>query len=95
MTRTNWLDDDTNLPLLDEKVHELRSFTDAMADGKVETHELQTQQDRVVKAMQAVESELSDELHAKVTALLIETTAYDIMRTLHELQSERLRTTFK
>lgn len=94
MTRTNWLDSDTDLPLLDEKVHELTSFTDAMADGKVDAQEMQTQQDRVVAAMKAVESELSDELHAKVTALLIETTAYDIMRTLHELQAERLRAKF-
>jgi predicted transcriptional regulator len=95
MTRTNWLDSDTELPLIDEKVHELTSFTDAMADGKVDTHELQAQQDRVVQAMKAVESELSDALHAKVTTLLLETTAYDIMRTLHELQAERLRARFK
>ena len=94
MTRSNWLDDDTDLPLLDAKVHELESLTEAMADGTVDSAELEAQQDRVVAAMKAVESELSDEVHAKVTALLVETTAYDIMRTLHELQAERLRAKF-
>ena len=95
MTRSNWLDSDTDLPLLDDKVHELRSFTEAMADGKVDATELQGQLDRVVAAMKAVESELTDEQHAKVTTLLIETAAYDIMRTLHELQAERLRAKFR
>ena len=35
MTRASWLDDETDLPLLDAKVQELESFTQAMADGKM------------------------------------------------------------
>jgi hypothetical protein len=34
---------------------------------------------------------LSDELHAKVTEVLVELTAYNVMRLLHELQTERVR----
>lgn len=94
MARTNWLDDDTNLPLLDEKVNELESFTQAMADGMVDKEELENQQNRLIAAIQAVESTLDDETHGKVTTLLVELTAYDIMRTLHELQAERLRQKF-
>jgi len=41
--------------------------------------------------MKAVERELSDDLHAKVTNVLVELTAYDVMRVLHELQAERAR----
>lgn len=89
--RTSWLDESTNLPNLEDRVHELESFTAALADGKVEQHEVDQQQARLVAAMKAVEPDLSDALHAKVTNVLVEMCAYDIMRTLHELQAERIR----
>jgi hypothetical protein len=41
--------------------------------------------------MKKVEPTLNDELHAKVTDVLVELTAYNIMRLLHELQAERVR----
>ena len=44
--------------------------------------------------MNAVEGELSDAVHAKTTTLLVELTAYNIMRLLHELQTERARVAF-
>jgi hypothetical protein len=37
---------------------------------------------------------LSDELHAKVTTVLVELTAYNVMRLLHELNAERARIRF-
>jgi ABC-type nitrate/sulfonate/bicarbonate transport system permease component len=57
--------------------------------------ELDAQEQRLAAAMKAVESDLDDALHAKVTTLLVELTAYDIMRTLHELQAEKLRSKFQ
>lgn len=95
MARTNWFDDKTDLPLIDEMVQKLESFTSAMADGVVEKRELEEQQNRLVAAMKAVEGELSDELHAKVTRVLAEMTAYNIMQTLHEIQAERARRAFR
>jgi len=95
LTRTSWFDDHTKLPLLVAKVQALQSFTNALADGKVDARELEAQQQRLVAAMRAVEGDLDDALHAKVTALLVELSAYDIMRTLHELQVERLRGRFR
>ncbi|MCA8959050.1 MAG: hypothetical protein KDC38_00995 [Planctomycetes bacterium] len=94
MARASWFDEKTEVPHLDQKVHELESFTNAMADGKVDKHELESQQERLIAAMKAVEPALDDATHAKVTDLLVELTAYDIMRTLHELQVERLRGKF-
>jgi hypothetical protein len=47
-----------------------------------------------VSAMKKVEAELNDDLHAKVTTVLVELTAYNVMRLLHELQSERGRMAF-
>ena len=49
---------------------------------------------RLVAAMKKVEAELSDALHANVTTMLIEMTAYNVMRLLHELQVERTRMAF-
>jgi hypothetical protein len=37
---------------------------------------------------------LSDALHAKTTTVLVELTAYNVMRLLHELQVERARLAF-
>ena len=41
-----------------------------------------------------VEPLLSDDLHAKVTTVLVELSAYNVMRLLHELQAERARMAF-
>lgn len=94
MARTSWLDETSDLPILDQKAQELESFTAAMADGVIDEKELEHQQERLVTVMKEVESKLDDELHEKVTELLVELTAYDIMRLLRELQTERARIVF-
>ena len=93
--RTHWLDEATDTPLIQEYAHRLTGFMDAMADGKIESHELQAQEARVVEAMKRVEPELSDKLHADVTRLLCELSAYNIMHTLHELAAVRPKTKFR
>jgi hypothetical protein len=89
MTRVSWFDETTNMPVIDEQVHKLTSFVDAMADGVIDDAELDKQQSSVVSAMKAVEGELSDQQHAKITRLMIELSAYNIMRLLHELHRTR------
>jgi len=91
MARINWLDDETDLPALEEHVQQLEHFTQALADGVVDADELTKQNEAVVAAMKAVQGELSDEQHAKVTRLLVELTALNIMQTLHELTAGRVR----
>lgn len=91
MARINWLDEETDLPALEEHVQQLEHFTQSMADGVIEAQELSKQNDAVVAAMKAVQDDLSDEQHAKVTRLLVELTALNIMQTLHELAGERVR----
>src|SRR6266511_5728568 len=94
MARANWFDDKTEHPIIQEQVAKLESFTNAMADGLVSIDELSGQEQRLVTAMKALEADLSDDLHAKVTTVLVELTAYDVMRLLHELQAERARMAF-
>jgi len=72
----------------------LESFTSALADGVVSKQEVEGQEARLLGALKALEPSLSDEQHAKATAVLIELTAYNVMRLLHELQTERARMAF-
>ena len=94
MARTSWFDDSTHLPVIDEQAERLDSFVEAMADGVIEKHELEKQQESLIQVMKAVESDLNDEQHAKITRLLVELSAYNIMRLLHELQTQKLQKAF-
>jgi hypothetical protein len=89
MARINWLDDDNDLPALDEHVQQLEHFMTSMADGVIDEQELATQNTAVVTAMKAVQDDLTDEQHAKVTKLLVEVAALSVMSTLHGLASSR------
>ena len=44
MARMNWFDEDTKHPVIDEQVEKLESFADAMADGIIESQELERQE---------------------------------------------------
>jgi hypothetical protein len=90
MTRVSWFDEKTHVPVIDEQVKNLSTFVDAMADGVIDDRELDKQQSSVIEAMKAVEGDLNDEQHAKITRLMVELSAYNIMRLLHELQKSRL-----
>lgn len=93
MARTSWLSDD-NVPSLDEHLEQLEHFTASLADGVIDGHELRVQEAALVDAMRAVEPLLDDALHARVTELLVELTAYNVMSTLHGLTAERLAEKF-
>ncbi len=45
--------------------------------------------------MKNVESDLPDAVHSKMTTVLVEMTAYNVMRLLHELQAGRARAAFQ
>lgn len=94
MARIDWFDEDKEVPVIDEQVNKLSHFVDSMADGVIEKAELEKQQSSVVAAMKAVEGELNDSQHEKVTRLLVEMSAYNVMRLLHELQQSRLQRSF-
>ncbi len=90
MGRSNWIDDDNN-PALEEHVARLDHFTQAMADGNIDAAELEKQETLLIDAMRAVEGDLNDEQHEKVTALLAELAAYSVMQVLHGLAAARVR----
>jgi predicted transcriptional regulator len=94
VARTSWFDDQAKHPVIDEQMQKLESFTSALADGVVSAEELSVQEQRLTAALKKLEAELSDDLHAKVTTVLVELSAYNVMRLLHELQAERARMAF-
>jgi hypothetical protein len=93
--RAAWFNESTNLPLIDEQAQRIGPFLAAMADGKIETSELEGQQARLVKVMKEVEPLLSDELHDQVTRLMVELTAYNLMKALHSMHEARPKTVFR
>ena len=95
MARTSWLDDKAEHPLIQERVQQLDAFTSALSDGVITAQELSSQEQRLIAAMKNVESELPDAVHGKMTTVLVEMTAYNVMRLLHELQAGRARVAFQ
>src|SRR5688500_6104312 len=72
--RSSWLDEKSQMPVIDQYARQLGSFIDATADGVIEDSELQTQEALLVQLMKEIEPKLDDGLHAKVTRLLCELT---------------------
>jgi hypothetical protein len=75
-------------------MEKLESFTSALADGEVSKQELSGQEARLMAALKSLEPDLSDAQHAKVTTVLVELSAYNVMRLLHELRAEQTRMAF-
>ena len=94
MARNSWFDDKAEHPMIQEQATKLDSFTSALADGVISQQELDGQERRLVAAMKQLEAELNDDLHGKVTTVLVELSAYNVMRLLHELHAERARMAF-
>lgn len=92
--RSSWLDDESNKPIIDRYARKLNTFVEAMSDGRVDAQEVAAQEARLVRLMKEVEPLLSPEQHEKVTRLLCELTAYDIMQILHTLEESRPKTQF-
>ena len=93
--RQSWLDDKAQTTLIDEYTQKLSTFMAAIADGHIDDSELSEQEQRLVALMKDVEPSLDDATHHKVTRLLCELTAFNVMQTLHSLQAGRAKTTFR
>jgi hypothetical protein len=93
--KSSWFDEQSNTPLIHEQAKRLTSFVDAIADGKVTDDEVAAQEARLIKIMKEIEPQLDPKLHAKVTELLCEITAYDMMQALNLMQQSRPATSFR
>ncbi|HEV3121434.1 MAG TPA: hypothetical protein VGY53_06005 [Isosphaeraceae bacterium] len=93
--RSSWFDEATQTPQIEQSARKLDSFLTTMADGIVDKAELQAQEARLVALMKQIEPGLDDALHEKITHLLCELTAYDLMQMMHALQVARPKTEFR
>ncbi len=94
MARNSWFDDKAEHSTIQEQVGKLESFTSALADGVVSRQELGAQEQRLVAALMALVVDVSVEELGKGTSVLLELTAYNVMRLLHELQAQRAKIAF-
>lgn len=93
--RTHWFDEQTQTPIIDQHARKLTTFLEALADGKIDEKEIKSQETRVYNLLKDLEPRLDDDLHARVTDLLCELTAYDLMQMLLQMQQSRPKTTFR
>jgi hypothetical protein len=94
-TKSSWFDEAAQVPRIMEKAQQLESFAAAMADGIIDDAEIKAQEKRVLELMKTIEPQLSEPLHAQVTDLLCELTAYDLMQGIRSLQNARPKTQFR
>lgn len=90
MARESWLADDGQSTIIDDKAEKMEAFVAAMADGRIDATEVAQQEQRLIAAMTEVEPLLDDAAHAKVTKLLCELSAFNMMQVLHDLYEARL-----
>jgi hypothetical protein len=90
-----WFDELSHAPLIAEKARRADSFVAAMADGKIDESEIDAQEVRLVRLMQAIEPQLTPSLHAQVTELLCELTVYDFMQAMYSVGQARPKSVFR
>jgi len=92
---SSWFDDASHKPLIAEQARRLKTFLAAVADGVIDEAELAAQEKRLVQVMKEVEPLLSPDLHARLTRLLCELTAYDLMQVMHSFHEARPKSVFQ
>jgi hypothetical protein len=95
MARTSWLDAESKTVRIDDYARQLDTFVAALADGRIDDKELANQEARVVKLMKEIEPQLAEPIHERVTELLCELSAFNVMQLLHSLHEARPKTTFR
>jgi hypothetical protein len=93
--KSTWVDDETDIPLITERARQLDSFLDAIADGKVTDAEVKAQEARVMRLLKEIEPQLEPKTRDRVTELLCELSAYDMMQVLNIMQHSRPLSKFR
>jgi len=93
MKRESWIDPETDELRIDGYAKKLTTFTRAFSDGVITEQEISDQQARLIDLMKSIEPALDDETHAKLTKMVVELTAFNIMQLVFEMQQERAKAT--
>ena len=93
--QSKWFDENSETPIIAEQSRRLDSFLSAVADGRVDNREVQEQEARLVELMKEIEPQLDPGMHDKITRLLCELTAYDMMNVMNMMQAARPTSKFR
>jgi hypothetical protein len=93
--KSTWVDEEAELPLITERARQLDSFVDAIADGKVTDAEVKAQEARVMRLLKEIEPQLEPKVRERVTELLCELSAYDMMQVLNIMSHSRPMSKFR
>lgn len=88
MARSKWFDPATSDLEFAQYFDKMESWQRALADGKVEPHEVHEQAQRVAALLKALEPKLSDALHEEVTQILYELAVLYGMQKLVEMTQQ-------
>ena len=90
MSRTSWTDEQGETTLIDDYARQSTVFIDAMADGKIDRSEVESQEARLVALMKKIEPTLDDAQHVAITELLCEMSVYSVMQLLNTAFEARI-----
>lgn len=90
MSRKSWTDEQGETTLIDDYARQSTAFIDAMADGKIDLAEVESQEATLVALMKKIEPTLDDEQHAAITELLCEISVYSVMQLLNTAYEARI-----
>lgn len=90
MSRKSWIDPETNELRIDGYAKKLKTFTRAFADGVISEQEISDQQARLIDLMKDIEPAIDDATHTRITKMITELTAFNIMQLVFELQQQRI-----
>ncbi|MEN6410605.1 MAG: hypothetical protein ABFD44_12945 [Anaerolineaceae bacterium] len=76
MPRTEWFDPESSAMLFSAYAEKMESWQKAMEDGVITADELDHQAQKLADLLRELEPELTDEIHAQVTQILMELAVY-------------------
>lgn len=86
MGRISWFSEEGDALFFQQYVDRMASWQQAIADGRIDPEEVRAQAERVAAMLREIEPQLSDELHARITQLLLELAVLNAMQTTLFLQ---------
>lgn len=88
MARTSWFSEEGDALFFQRYVDRMESWQQALEDGRVTPEEVKAQAERVAALMQEIEPRLDDELHQRITQLLLELAVLNAMQLTMFLQTQ-------
>ena len=84
MARGEWFNSESNELMFNKFITHMDSWQQAMADGVIDSAEVQTQADKIQGMLRVLEPKLSDALHQEITDVFYEMAVFYGMVQMYE-----------